>query len=402
MARSLTAPMIEKLKADPVKRVEVSDGLLPALRVVVQPSGVKSYAVRYRHRGRTRKYTIGPVGTCSLAEARDVARRALSDASQGVDPMEKRQASKEAANDTDGLLENALEDFLKRHVSKLKSAPDVTRLLRVELKPWRGRRIKDIAKRDVIRLVDAVHDRGSPTTARLLLANLKRFFSWLIERDLLPASPCTGLKPPSVSVQRERVLTDEELRLVLLAADRLAHPFGPMVKLLALTGTRRNEVAGMRWSELHLDGPDPTWALPPARTKNSRAHDIPLASATCEVILALPRVQSSDFVFTTTGTSAISGFSRARYALEKHLAEVSADPIPAWHLHDLRRTFATGCAKLGVSLPVVERCLNHVSGSFAGIVGVYQRHDFKAEKRAAFEAWTKHIGRLLEAYHRGN
>ena len=156
-------------------------GSFQPLRVVVQPSGAKSYAIRFRHGGRTKKFTIGSTGAYSLAEARDAARQALVEATRGVDPMEQKRASRDAARDTDGLVESAVEDFIKRHVSGLKSAPHVERLLRVELKPWRGRHIQDIAKKDVIKLIDAVHDRGSPTTARLLLANIKKFFS-LVDR----------------------------------------------------------------------------------------------------------------------------------------------------------------------------------------------------------------------------
>ena len=137
----------------------------------------------------------------------------------------------------------------------------------------------------------------------------------------------------------------------------------------------------MRWDELRLDGPDPMWSLPPSRTKNSRGHDVPLAPAARDLIASFPRIQGSDFVFTTNGRTAVSGFSKARADLEKHMTQ----PLPPWRIHDLRRTFASGCAKLGISLPVIEKCLNHVSGSFAGIVGVYQRHDYAAEKRAAFE-----------------
>jgi integrase len=392
MARPLTVPMIEKLKPDPVKRIEVSDGLLPALRVVVQPSGVKSYALRFRQGGRTKKYTIGPVGSYSLAEARGAARRALADAARGIDPMEAKRASRDATGERSGLVEKVVENFLDKHVRKLRSAHDVSRLLRVELKPWHGRRIEEITKGDVIRLIEAVAERGSPSTARLLLANLKGFYSWLLAQDMLAASPCTGLKPPNKAVQRERVLTDNEFRLVLKGAAGLRYPFGPIVHLLALTGARRDEVAGMRWSELQLDGDEPLWSLPPARTKNGRAHDVPLSPVATEIIRSLPRVKGSDYVFTTTGTSAVSGFSKARKALDEL---IGSEVLAAWHLHDLRRTFATGCAKLGVALPVVEKCLNHVSGSFAGVVGIYQRYDFAPEKRAAFELWSRHAEGLL-------
>jgi Arm DNA-binding domain/Phage integrase central domain len=271
MAKSLTAAAVEKLKPDPIKRLEVSDGLIPALRVVISPTGNKSYAVRFKHFGRSKKLTIGPVAAFSLAEARDLAREALCEVAKGNDPTQQKRAARAtartAARASEDFVENLVEDFFRRHVSKLKSSPHVIRLLRKELQPWNGQRVQDIAKRDVIKLIDDIHERGSPTTARRLLTNLKRFFSWMIERDVLSVSPCAGVKPPSSEVHRDRVLADNELRLVLLAADALGYPFGPMIRILALTGQRRDEIASMQWREIISTGANPILALPATRTK---------------------------------------------------------------------------------------------------------------------------------------
>lgn len=413
MAKTLTAAAVEKLKPDPNKRVEVSDGLIPALRVVIAPNGSKSYAVRFKHLGRPKKLTIGPAAAFSLTEARNRAREALCEVAHGNDPCELKKAARvaavAAARHSGDLVEVIAEDFIRRHVSKLKSSADVTRLLRKELQPWHGRRVQDIAKRDVIKLIDDVHERGSPTTSRRLLANLKRFFSWLVERDVLPLPPCSGVKPPSAEVHRDRVLSDDELRLVLRASNALGYPFGPMIWLLALTGQRRREVAAMEWGELTL-AVEKTWSLPAARTKNSRSHDIPLAPAALNILGSLPRIISRGgnprFVFTTTGNTPVSGFSRTKTNIDRQMltiarreaeakgggpAEVKLQP---WRVHDLRRTMASGMARLGVTLPVIERTLNHVSGSFAGIVGVYQRHDFADEKRQALTKWADFLDEL--------
>ena len=201
MTKTLTVAAVEKLKADPTKRIEISDGFVPALRVVVSPTGNKSFAVRFKHYGRPKKLTIGSVDKFSLTQARDLARAALCEVAKGNDPTAQKKAAraraKVAARTDEDLVETVVEDFIRRHVVNLKSAPDVMRLLRKELRPWRGQQIQDITKREVLKLVDDVHDRGSPTTARRLLANLKKFFSWLIERDILFASPCVSVKPPS-------------------------------------------------------------------------------------------------------------------------------------------------------------------------------------------------------------
>lgn len=418
MAKALTAAGVEKLKPDPSKRIEISDGLLPALRVVIAPNGGKSYAVRFKHLGHPKKLTIGPVGSFSLTEARDRAREALREIAHGNDPCELKKSARAAAiaavRQSDDLIENQLTGFIRRHVAKLKSSADVTRLLRKELQSWKGRRVQDIAKRDVIKLIDEVHERGSPTTARRLLANLKRFFSWLIERDILAVSPCAGVKPPSAEVHRDRVLSDDELRLVLRAANAIGYPFGQMIWILALTGSRRREVSAMEWQEITL-ADNPTWSLPSARTKNSRVHNVPLVAAAVRILESMPRISRQDgaprFVFTTTGKTPVSGFSRVKGNLDRQMLAIAKSEAEAkggdsakvklapWRLHDLRRTMASGMARLGIPLPVIERALNHVSGSFAGIVGIYQRHDFADEKRQALAKWADFLEQIAGVSH---
>jgi integrase len=185
------------------------------------------------------------------------------------------------------------------------------------------------------------------------------------------------------------------LRLVWQCAGALDHPFGPLVRLMILTGQRRQEVAGMRRSELDGD----VWVIPGARTKNGLEHGVPLSPAAAAIIGSLPEIGRGGFVLTTTGATPVSGFSRAKRRLDAlMLADLrKGDPearLMPWTFHDLRRTMASGMARLNVPLPVIEKALNHASGSFAGIVGVYQRHDYLAEKRRAFETWANHVETL--------
>jgi integrase len=184
------------------------------------------------------------------------------------------------------------------------------------------------------------------------------------------------------------VLDDGELLAVWRAAAELDWPFGPIVQLLILTGQRRDEVAGMRWSELDLA--QKTWTLPRGRVKNDNGHEVPLSPQATEIIEKLPRMKGSPFVFTTTGNTAVSGFSKTKEKLDAKTG------VEAWVMHDLRRSAASGMARLGVALPVIEKLLNHSSGTFAGVVGVYQRHSFSDEKRAALEAWGRHVAGLVE------
>jgi integrase len=184
-------------------------------------------------------------------------------------------------------------------------------------------------------------------------------------------------------------LSDVELKAVWQACEGLGWPFGPLIQLLILTGQRRDEVGSMRWAELDLAGR--LWQLPKERTKNNVAHRVSLAPRAAAILEALPRITGEqDFVFTTNGKTAASGFSRAKARIDKALPD-----MPHWTLHDLRLTVASGMARLGVPLPVIEKVLNHVSGSFAGIVGVYQHHVFTDEKRQALEAWARHVEALI-------
>jgi integrase len=224
--------------------------------------------------------------------------------------------------------------------------------------------------------------------ANRVLDSLKTFFIWCVKDDWLAKSPCDGIDPPSPKNPGERVLDDNELRRVWQAAEKMGPPFGLVVKLLILTGQRRGEVAGMERQE--LDTEKQLWTLPPARVKNNKRHTVPLSSQALSVIEQAPRI-GNRFVFTTNGETPASDFGKNK----RRLDALQPAGMRAWTLHDLRRTVASGMAGLGVSLPVTEKVLNHISGSFSGIVSVYQKHDFADEKRAALEAWGAHVDRLI-------
>ena len=192
-------------------------------------------------------------------------------------------------------------------------------------------------------------------------------------------------------VKRDRVLSDAELAAVWKAADTLGWPFGPALHLLILTAARREEIGALRWSEIVADKIE----LTGDRTKNSEPHTIPLSLPAIEIVKHLPHVAESAFVFTTTGKTPVSGWSKAKTLLDRAVADVAGPPLPDWRFHDFRRTVATGMQRLGVALQVVESVLGHVSGSRAGIVGVYQRHTFDDETKAALEAWARHVENIV-------
>jgi integrase len=390
MAR-LTIRSVEAMKPRPVRQ-EIPDSFLPGLYLIAQPSGAKGWAVRYRHQGVPRKLTLGSYPALGLKDARELGAKALRAVAEGRDPGREKILARAAKADS---MDRVVEEFLERHVrrsNRPRTAQETERLLRQHVLPrWRGRIVHEITRRDVLDTLDRVVDGGAPIAANRVFAAVRKFFNWCVARDIIAASPCAGVKPPTAERARDRVLSDDELRRVWAAAEKLGGTFGPLVKLLVLTGQRRDEVARMRHTELDLDAR--LWTLPPARTKNNQPHEVPLSKAALAVLHNAPRIASSSFVLTTNGgASPASGYSKNKRRLD---ALLPAD-MPAWRLHDLRRTAASGLARLGINLPVIEKVLNHSSGSFAGIVGVYQKHSFADEKRAALEAWGNFVAALVE------
>ena len=234
-----------------------------------------------------------------------------------------------------------------------------------------------------------------------MLANVRRLFGWAVERGIIAASPVAGIRAPAPETARDRVLSDDEVRAFLRACKAMGEPFGPLFRLLLLTGQRRDEVASAPWSEIDLG--KALWSLPKTRTKNGRAHDVPLAPQAVALIEALPSKGRSPLVFPakftrkSSGVAAVrpvSGFSVAKRQLDKlMLADLGS--LPEWRLHDLRRTCVSGMARLGFAVHVAEKVVNHVSGTMGGIVSVYQRHDFADEKRTALAAWANFLDGLV-------
>ena len=390
MAKALTAKTLASLRPTDARQ-EVPDGLIRGLFFVLQPTGKASWAVRYRHQRQTRKLTLGTYPAIDLKAARELASRALVNVAGGADPAAEKQTAKVAARDRD-LVEDVVTRFIDRYakVNAPRSWGEVQRCLeRDVVATWKGRVLADITRKDVHALLDGVADRGSPVMANRMLAYLRKLCTWAVERDIIPSSPCQGVSPPSIERSRDRVLSDDELRRVWLACDAIGWPFSPLFRLLILTGARRDEVGSIRWSELDLKAK--TWTLPKERAKNGVEHVVPLSAPALAMIEALPRIEGkAGYVFTTSGETAVSGFSRAKNRVDAAMA-AEGSALPPWTLHDLRRSFASGCAALGINLPVIEKLLNHVSGSFGGVAGVYQRHSFAEEKRAAMDIWGRHM-----------
>jgi integrase len=399
MPRAFTARTIDAMKPDPEKRREVPDPALPGLYLVLQPTGSKSWALRYRYGGRPRKLTLGRWPVMTLAEARAVAGGHLDEIEHGRDP-----GAKVAAREPD-TVEALVGLFAARHLAKLRSGAEAKRVLDAfVVARWRDREVQSIKRRDVIELLEEIILSGRHTTANRVRAHLSKFLNWCVEREILDTSPVAGVRPPARERTRDRVLSDDEVRWLWAACAEVGGPWGPMARVLLLTGQRLSEVAGMTRGEIEGD----TWKLGPERTKNKRPHDVPISAPARAALAALPRINGSAYFFTTTGATPVSGFDKARKALaaamERIAAEERGEPvqIAGWGFHDLRRTAATGMARLGIPVRTTEAVLNHVSGTGGGLVAVYQRHTYAEEKRAALEAWARFVVDLVEGRAPGN
>jgi len=375
---SLTAASVKRLKPPPKDQVDYFDKGFPGLALRVSYGGGKSFVFFYRIGGKLRRMTLGTYPALSLADAREAWRSARQDATAGRDPARTRRNAKPATD-----FESVACEWLKRDQTKNRSYREAERIARRDIIPAFGQRpIDEITRRDVLDLIDNIVDRGSPIMARRVLAYVHRLFKWAVGRGIIDSNPAADLPKPGSETKRARILSDDEIIRVWNASVNLGWPFGEAIRLLLLTGARREEIGALQWAEIA----DRQINLSGSRTKNGDPHIIPLSPEAITIVEGLPRVANSKFVFTTTGNTPISGWSRAKAALDEE-----SDIADTWRIHDLRRTVATGLQRLGFALQVIEAVLGHVSGSRAGVVGIYQRHSFDAEKRAALEAWGAHV-----------
>ena len=381
--KALTAASVQRIRPPSSGQAEYFDKGYPGLALRVSYGGGRSFVFFYRLGGKLRRLTLGQFPSTSLADAREAWRSAREDVVAGRDPAKSRNRSGTATD-----FKSVSDEWLKRDQSDNKSKKEVERVLNREILPtWEHREVSTITKRDVIQLIEAIADRGTPIMARRTLAYIHRFFKWAISRDIgVENNPAAGVAKPGQETKRDRVLTDKELRAIWKGAEKIGWPWADAIKLLILTGARREEIGQLRWSEIVED----QIRLKGARTKNGQPHNIPLSKPALAIISDLPRINGdADLVFTVTGRTPISGWSKAKIELN------AAAPSEAWRIHDLRRTVATGLQRLGVTLQTIEAVLGHVSGSRGGVVGVYQRHSFDAEKGAALDAWGQHVSETV-------
>ena len=392
MATKLTDAKLQALKTPDRGQVEHSDSDVPGVRVRIGTTGAKTFILRKRVAGRVRNIAIGRYGPrLGLADARRKARSLISDLEAGKAAPSPQQKS----GTTNGTIRGLMPAYLasKAH---LRSLPDLKSVVNTYILPELGDRIADsVTRGEITEFITGIGE-CRPVRARNVLAQLSAFYTWALPRlDRLPANPCRDAGRPPKPKARDRVLSNEEIAALWKVAEGEALPWGPGLKLLILTGTRRNEVFDADRSEFDLKLKE--WTIPTERAKNGVPHIVPLSAPALAVLKAIPTVDGSAKLFPAYGNAenGPSGYSRAlarfRKSFDKTLKRNSSEH---WTLHDMRRTVATGLQRLGVRFEVTEAVLNHVSGAKGGIAGVYQRHDWKDEKRDALHAWARQINRL--------
>jgi integrase len=434
VARVLTTAAVERFKPTNRRRF-IRDGGARSLYLVVQPSGHKSWLMRFRRPdGKPGKIVLGSLDLSgreikgdpkvgqplSLVAARQLAAQVHRERAMGADVITDHKAArrrqraeiKDRADNTFGAL---VRKFVEEH-GRVKTRrwrrdamvlglaypidggePAETRNGLAQR--WGDKPVRAIDGHDVYAVVDEAHRLAVPgiapnnkglseARARQLHATLSSMFSWLKRHRLVDSNPCAQVWRPPPAKPRDRALGEDEIRRLWKTCDAVHPAYAAAVRMLLLTGARLREVANMTRDELSADGT--VWTLPGSRTKNHRAHVVPLPPLAREVIASAPQIAGS-FVFSTDGRGPLTGWSRAKHKLD---AAMGAN-VPPWRLHDLRRTAVTGMAELGIRPDVIELCVNHVSGVRGGIAGVYNKSELLPERREALERWARHVQGLV-------
>jgi integrase len=382
----LTPKTIEHLKPRD-RRVEIPDTGCAGLYLVLQPSGARSWATRFRFGGRPTKLTIGAWPKVSLHDARVAATEALKQVKQGNDPAKARQDARiEAMETASNTVASVCAAYMRREAGKLRTSAPRESTLRRLIYPHIGERpIGEIKRSEIVRLLDKIEDNSGPRAADTALGLVRRIFHWHELRDDEFRSPIIrGMaRQNAKDHRRTRILDDDELRK-LWAATADGSTFSALVRFLLLTGARRNEAAAMRRDEVDADG---IWALPPGRSKTKTEVVRPLSKAALAVLDGLPRIDGCDFAFASaTGRSPISQFSSPKERLD------AASGVTGYTIHDLRRTARSLMSRAGVDVDVAERLLGHSRGDLRER---YDRHTFLPEMTRAVEMLSALIARII-------
>lgn len=389
----LTKPNVARLTLPPGKsELLVFDDALPGFGLRIRAGGKRTWIAQYRVGSKQRRVSIGTVEALNADKAREAARGILAKVQLGGDPQTDKAGSRARAAVTfKTVAKSYLEDHAKPKL-KPRSYEEVERHLTHHWAPLGELPLHQIKRGTVAaRLSEIARERG-PFAANRARASLSALFTWAMGEGLAESNPVIGTNKSAEEISRDHVLKDQELAAIWNACRDDDH--GRIVRLLLLTGQRREEVGAMAISE--IDVASALWTIPRDRTKNGLPHDVPLSEPALEVLRTAPRRDGRALVF-GQGTGGFQGWSKAKAKLDNRIVEAD-EKVRPWRLHDLRRTVATRLGELGILPHVIEAVLNHVSGHKAGVAGVYNRATYAKEKRDALDLWATH---LLGTIHKG-
>jgi integrase len=367
------------------------DASLPGFGIRIRATGKKTWVVQYRFNGDQRRESLGDVRKINLEDARKIARQRFAQVELGIDPDAVRAEARAGAVASRLTLAVGIERYLdaKRDVLRPSTYQAAKRYFTVHWKPLRDRPLDSIKRADVAaRLPEIVKAHGR-TSAKCARGYLRALFAWLMREGLCESNPVIATNDPGEGIQpRERVLSDDEIRAIWKACKD--DDFGRIVRLLLLSGCRREEIAGLLWSEINLD--TGVMTIAGSRTKNHKTLELTLPALAIDILRSAPRRAGRDYVFGFNGRGGFSGFSYSSMALNSRIVEAKGKPLAPWVLHDLRRSMRTGLGKLGVAPHISELCIGHVKG---GVEAIYDRHRYQREIKAALAVWGDHVAAVV-------
>jgi hypothetical protein len=420
--KMFTEAGLERLRAPDQGRVEYGDSVVPGLMLRISETGVKSWSVLYKIKGEggaspttgrplkgtQRRISLGQYPILGVKQAREAAIDVLQKSLLGTDARVVRNEALLARGST--TVEAVAKRFLDQEAKpNIESWSKIERAFELHVYPeWRNRTLADIRRRDVHALLDGLIAKGKTGTASDVRKHLSRLFNWAIDREIIAENPLSGLKRKDLQYKADagRALTDDELRAIWKAAQRMGYPFGPYFQLMILTGQRRTEWADAKHSEVCPKRK--VLEIPKARFKGRRDHVVPLPPEAWAIYAAMPRWNGADpYLFSTqAGEAPISGFSKAKASLDElateELRKALNDPeaiLGKYRIHDFRVTCESRLADLGFNQDVRDAVLGHAK---VGLQRTYNKHDYADEKRQALEAYAKHVmGVVGEQLHAG-
>jgi integrase len=391
----LTAAAIGGLKLPPGKsEIIVFDSGVRGFGVRLRAGGNRSFVYQYKLGSKGRRITIGSVSALDFGTARETAKDLYAQVRLGRDPAGEKQHARVKAGET---FEATVAQYLEhaRGALRPRSYEDVERHLSKHAKSLHRLQLEKISKRDIASCIAAVRTKAGPVAGNRARTSLSGLFSWAMSEGLVESNPVVGTTRVEEK-SRERVLSLDELRVIWNALPE--SDYGWIMKLLALTGARAGEIAGLRRDELR----DAAILLPGTRTKNHREHLIPLSKPASAIIAAAleQRGDSKRNLVFGQGAGPFSGWSNCKETLDARITKMAGKPLAPWRVHDLRRSFSTHAAAIGIQPHIVEVILGHVStGPRSGVQGIYNRHAYEPEQKTALDRWAEYLTAVVEGRH---